>query len=131
MRSGSDLLSTGIRRPGQSRGIPVETLCFSANLLAGVRRQDLQPGDLVEVRTRNSRYVVRVLGDGSFLVSGGWFRKIGLAGSAMAINGCTWGGRAIKTDWIAAPGLFLEFANGVRTTRIQEVHWRRASAPPA
>ena len=29
------------------------------------------------------------------------------------------GGRAIHTGLVAAPGLFLEFTNGVRTTRIQ------------
>ena len=39
----------------------------------------------------------------------------------VGINGCTWGGSVIHSDILAAPGLFLEFANGVTTTRIRSV----------
>jgi hypothetical protein len=41
------------------------------------------------------------------------------------ILGCTWGGRAILTDMLAAPGMFIEFDNGVQTTRIQHVRLLR------
>ncbi len=33
------------------------------------------------------------------------------------------GGHALFTDHIAAPGLFMEFADGLRTTRIRTVRW--------
>ena len=37
------------------------------------------------------------------------------------INGCTWGGSAIKIDIVAAAGLCLEFGNKVRTSPIQKI----------
>jgi hypothetical protein len=43
----------------------------------------------------------------------------------MTINGCTWGGRAIHSELVAARGLFLEFGNQVITTRIQKVQLLR------
>jgi hypothetical protein len=39
----------------------------------------------------------------------------------VTINGCTWGGSAIKHDILVARGLFLEFGNRVLTTRVQNV----------
>ena len=45
----------------------------------------------------------------------------GLSPFKTTINGCTWGGRAIKVDVVAACGLHLEFANQLMTTRIQKV----------
>jgi hypothetical protein len=44
----------------------------------------------------------------------------------MAINGCTWGGSAIKQDILAARGLYLEFGNTVLTSRIQQIRVIRA-----
>jgi hypothetical protein len=99
----------------------VLALARVATRLPGVRKGQLQPGDTVVVRTRNSFYAIGALPNGEYAVSGGWFAENGGAPIAVAINGCTWGGRAILTDMIAAPGLFLEFGNGVRTTRIQAV----------
>ncbi|MCU0256866.1 MAG: hypothetical protein MUF60_08975 [Vicinamibacterales bacterium] len=96
-------------------------LAAAASFLRGVQRDQLRPGDTVVVETRNSLYAVAALGTGEFAVSGGWFEANQADGSNIAINGCTWGGRAILTDVIAAPGLFLEFGNGVRTTRIRAV----------
>ena len=120
-----DSTTSGIRT-GSLPAIPFDKLCASARHIEGISRSDLSPGDRIEVQTRNSLYVIRVLGNGSFLVAGGWFRKSGLTASATGISGCTWGGRAIKTDWIAAAGLFIEFDNGVRTTRVQGVRWFRS-----
>ena len=59
-------------------------------------------------------------------VSGGWFDQRGLSPATTTINGCTWGGSAIKTDLLAGPGLFLEFGNTVVTSRIRIVHVIRA-----
>jgi hypothetical protein len=86
-----------------------------------VRKGDLGWGDSVLVVTRNSTYRISPAGDGTFWISGGWFDHRELSPVRMSINGCTGGGTAIKHDILAAPGLFLEFGNGVLTTRIQEV----------
>jgi len=86
-----------------------------------VRKHDLEWGDSVLVVTRNSTYTIASAGDGTFWISGGWFDHRDLSPVRMSINGCTGGGTAIKHDILAAPGLFLEFGNGVLTTRIQEV----------
>lgn len=86
-----------------------------------VWKRDLHCGDRVLVRTRNSVYSIYVLGEDQYLVSGGWFDRHGVSPKTTGINGCTWGGSAIKHDIVAARGLFLEFGNQVVTTRIQDV----------
>ena len=85
-----------------------------------VRKEDLQFGDLVVITTLNSVYSVYVLGNGSYLVSGGWFDRKGLSPVNTTITGCTFGGRIIKLDIVAACGLRLEFGNRVVTTPIQK-----------
>jgi len=84
----------------------------------GVRRTDLALGDQLIVTTKNSIYSIYVLEEGLYSVSGGWFDRRGMSPSQVTINGCTWGGRAIKPDIVAACGLHLEFGNQVVTTRI-------------
>ena len=91
-----------------------------------VRKGELAPGDHVVVRTRNSVYKLWARADGTFIVTGGWFDKMHDRPVRLGINGCTYGGRAIRHDVVAAPGLFLEFANNVCTTRIQRVEVFRA-----
>ncbi len=85
-----------------------------------VCKADLELGDQILVTTRNSTYSIYVLQDDLYSVSGGWFDRQGLSPSKVAINGCTWGGRAIKWDIVAACGLHLEFGNQVVTSRIME-----------
>ena len=85
--------------------------------VGGTGRRD--PGDRVIVSTKNSVYCLDAVGDDQFVVSGGWFEKHDCS-RLVTVNGCTFGGRAIKSDVVAAPGLFLEFENRVTTTRIQE-----------
>ena len=84
--------------------------------LRAVRKLDLRIGDGVSVQTRNSTYSIRVLGDDLYSVSGGWFDRKGVSPMKTTITGCTWGGRAIKEDLLAARGLYLEFGNQVVTT---------------
>jgi hypothetical protein len=86
-----------------------------------VRKGDLAAGDRVIVRTKNSVYSLRACGDGTFTVSGGWFDAQRVSPTTLGVNGCTYGGRAIRYDIVAAPGLFLEFENNVCTTRIRRV----------
>lgn len=94
----------------------------------GVWARDVRAGDWVVVRTRNSVYSLASLGDGRFSVAGGWFAAKCAEATPVRVNGCTWGGSAILTGMVAAPGMFLEFDNGVRTTRVREVSVLRGAA---
>jgi hypothetical protein len=94
--------------------------------LEEIRKDDLSMGDRVLVMTRNSLYTIWVLGDGRYWVWGGWFDRQGISPQRVAINGCTWGGTAIKHDIVAARGLRLEFGNTVLTTRIERIRVIRA-----
>ena len=127
---------SGIRLPTKSSGQEPESrprilteLVRHAEQMGGVHREDLQCGDRLIVRTRNSCYIIYSLGDGRFRVSGGWFDRSGASPVTTTINGCTFGGSAIKTDLIAGRGLFLEFGNHVLTTRILQVQVVRAEDP--
>jgi hypothetical protein len=109
------------RRPAPLEAIPIDDLAAAAGIVGGVRRRDLDPGDRIVVSTKNSVYSLIARADGSFDVSGGWFEREGSGSAVVEILGCTAGGHALLTDHIAAPGLFLEFADGLRTTRIRIV----------
>jgi hypothetical protein len=99
-----------------------------ANSIDQVQKKDLLIGDRVLVTTRNSVYRIWVLGDGFYWVWGGWFDRQRIAPQRVGINGCTWGGSAIKQDILAACGLRLEFRNTVRTTRIRQIQVIPAAA---
>lgn len=86
-----------------------------------VRRRDLQCGDWLVVRTRNSVYTLLALEHDRFAVSGGWFDQQKVSPSRTTVTGCTWGGSAINQDIVASPGLCLEFGNRVMTSRIRRV----------
>ena len=77
--------------------------------------------------TLNSTYSIRVLEDGFYSVSGGWFDREGLSPFRTTITGCSWGGSAIKLDIVAACGLHLEFGNRVVTSPIRKVYVMRFS----
>ncbi len=109
----------------------LEALVEQPRSVAEVRKRDIHCGDLVLVTTRNSLYTIWVLGEGLYWIWGGWFDQQGMSPYRVRINGCTWGGSAIKHDIIAAPGLRLEFGNQVLTTRIRQVRVIRAQAQPA
>ena len=112
---------------GSSIGVrTLRALVKHADQFESVQKRDLFAGDWVLVTTKNSVYSIFVLGDGRYSVSGGWFDREGVSPQTTTINGCTWGGSAIKEDIVAACGLFLEFGNRVMTTRIQEFRVIRA-----
>ena len=102
-------------------GWPLGELARGVDHLRLVHKRDLQRGDWLVVTTRNSVYSLLALGDGSYSVAGGWFERHQRSPQRVGINGCTFGGQALKCDVLAGPGLFLEFANHVTTTRIQKV----------
>jgi hypothetical protein len=118
---------------GELTSVPhtLETIVEQARSLEEVRKRDLHWGDRVLITTRNSLYTIWVLGDGLYWVWGGWFDRQGESPQRVRINGCTWGGSAIKQDIIAARGLRLEFGNRVLTTRIRQVCVIRAQAQQA
>ena len=107
------------REPVQA--VSIESLAAVAEHVEGVRRRDLASGERVIVFTKNSVYSLTARDDDSFDVSGGWFQRKGLGQTTVEVAGCTAGGHALFTDHIAAPGLFLEFASTLRTTRIRAV----------
>jgi hypothetical protein len=121
--------TSGIHRRGRPpRALPIDGLAELAVRVGGVRRKDLAPGDRVIVSTKNSIYSLTAQDDGSYLVSGGWYEREGRGPTRIRVAGCTAGGRALFTEHIAAPGLFMEFEDGLRTTRIRRV--RRIAANP-
>lgn len=114
--------SSGIFRPDRRRrAVDLDGLAEAAGRFQGVLRSDLDPGDRVVISTKNSVYSLTALADGSFEVRGGWFEREGDGVARVEVRGCTAGGHAIFTDHIAACGLFMEFADGLRTTRIRSV----------
>ena len=115
-------------RTGPVKAIPIDDLAEAAGIVGGVKRRDLDPGDRVIVSTRNSVYSLTARADGSFDVSGGWFEREWSRSVVAEIQGCTAGGHALFTEHIAAPGLFMEFADGLRTTRIRTVRRIRRDA---
>ena len=86
-----------------------------------VRKDQLKFGDHIILKTHNSTYTIIVDRGGKYLVSGGWFDRNNMSPMRVSINGCTWGSSVIKTDIIAACGLFLEFSNKLITSRIKEI----------
>jgi hypothetical protein len=102
-----------------------------ARSLEEVRKKDLHAGDRVLVTTRNSLYTIWVLDESVYWVSGGWFDRQCMSPQRTGINGCTWGGSAIKQDILAARGLQLEFGNSVLTTRIRQVRVILAEVQPS
>jgi hypothetical protein len=99
----------------------LSSLVKSAARLKEVSKADLNLGDCVQVTTRNSTYLIQVLEEGLYLISGGWVDRQGESPMRTTIAGCTWGGSAIKGDIVAACGLHLEFGKRVVTSRIQKV----------
>ena len=126
-------MDTTIGGSRHDSGIPARTLSAivdHSQQIEPVRKKDLSNGDWIVVKTRNSTYSICAVGPELYTVSGGWFDRQSSAPFTVAVNGCTWGGSAIKSDILAAPGLFLEFANRVRTTRIQQVDVYRGEGDP-
>jgi hypothetical protein len=104
-------------------GYDLKNLADTTDKLLQVYKQNLEPGDQIYLKTLNSVYIIKVVNVGEYIVSGGWFDKQKLSPHKINIRGCTWGGTAIKTDIIAAPGLCLEFSNNLITSKIHKVYY--------
>jgi hypothetical protein len=113
-----------MKRFGQS----LDKIVDKATQLKQVRKKELRFGDLLLIATQNSVYSIRVLDNGFYLVSGGWFDRKALSPYRTTITGCTWGGSVIKLEIVAACGLCLEFGNRVVTTPIRQLCVIRSGA---
>ena len=111
---------TLVPSPGESART-LDRIVETAEQIHGVRVEDVQVGDWIVVKTRNSAYSIAATGDGVYRVSGGWFAANQEEDRDVRICGCTWGGAVIHTRLVAAIGMYLEFDNGVRTTRIRDI----------
>ena len=109
--------------------LPIALLVSAADDMRAVRRRDLAVGDRLIVSTRNSIYSLTLAADGRFVVEGGIFSREGGGARTLGVNGCTAGGHALFTGIVGAPGLFLEYSDGTRTTRIRTVRHRRSHDP--
>lgn len=103
-------------------GYSLEKIIENSSNLEQVHKSDLRTGDTVIISTNNSNYSIKVLDNGYYHVSGGWFDKKGVSPKILTIPGCTWGGKIIKKDIIAACGMCLEFGNHIVTTPIRKVY---------
>lgn len=109
----------------------LDAISHQSRTIQGVWADDVQAGDWVVVRTRNSVYSLAALGGGRFQATGGWFAAQDAESTPVCVNGCTWGGHAILTRMVAAPGMCIEFDNGVRTTRVRDVRLLRGRSTAA
>lgn len=109
------------RREARPVAVPIERLAGIGSSVQGVRRRDLVRGERIVISTRNSIYALSVRDDGTFEVSGGWFEREGESPTITAIAGCSAGGHALFTELVAAPGFFIEFGDGIRTTRVRTI----------
>ncbi len=103
-------------------GYSLDLIVAHSQQLKQVRKADLRFGDWLIAVTLNSVYSIRVIENGFYLVSGGWFDREGLSPMKTTIAGCTWGGSIIKVDIAAAWGLCLEFGNRVVTSTIRKIY---------
>jgi len=102
-------------------GVSLEAITQLSDHLKEVPKRTLRPGDWVFAKTVNSIYRIRVLDDGYYEVSGGWFERRGIPATKLRIHGCTWGSRVIKSDIVAACGMSIEFSNRLITSMIETV----------
>jgi hypothetical protein len=114
----------GMNPEGEVRSL--DKLTQHARVVEGVWAKEVEAGDWVIVTTENSVYSMLAGGDGTYYIAGGWFTSDTGESTRMKITGCTWGGTAICTSIVAARGMFIEFANGVRTSRIRDARLLRA-----
>ena len=114
---------------GEGEVRTLDRLTQHARVVEGVWVKELEPGDWVIVTTENSVYSMLAVGDGSYYVAGGWFGAVAEAGDStrVRVTGCTWGGTAICTSLVAARGMYIEFGNGVRTSRVRDARLIRSS----
>jgi len=110
------------------RGYSLHAVIAAAERIPNIRRVDMNTGDRLLVKTKNSVYTIIVGHAGQCTVSGGWFDRRGKSPMRTTVAGCTWGGSIIKVDLIAAIGLCIEFGNRLITTEARRIFIIRREA---
>ena len=93
--------------------------------IQAVERQHLRPGDEFTMITKSSLYHVRVLKEDSFVVSGGWFDENRESPQRTGILGCSMDAKTINEDVVCAYGLHVHFENGVVTSPVRKIEFKR------
>jgi len=109
---------------------PIDRIVAAAASAKGLRLADLAPSDVLEVRTRNTRYLISTIAlqDSRVVVTGG--KYFPMPREAQFV-GATLGGSTVKLGWIGC-GFCLELLqNGERitTTRVREVRVITGAGP--
>jgi hypothetical protein len=98
----------------------------------GLWVQELNPGELLSMTTRNRSYWLTYLGDGKGLLSG--HPEYCQAPTPVRIEGSTWGGSAIETNFLGE-GMHIEFVmpdgQTMTTSTVFEIKRERILAPLA
>ena len=100
---------------------PLDRFAAAAAATEGLRLADLAPSDVLEVRTRNTRYLISTIAlrEARVVVTGGKFFPLPREAKLV---GATLGGSTVKLGWIGC-GFCLELLqDGQRivTTRVRE-----------
>ena len=108
---------TDVLQPGGM----LETFAVDTSGTAGVAVESLEPGTILEVMTKNTRYRLTMIdNEGNALITGG---SLFPRPTEVRIEGATAGGAALKIGWIGV-GLRLELSIGGRiitTSPVQSV----------
>ena len=80
----------------------------------GIELNKLAVGTVIEAKTMNSLYRIRVLGGNRFEAKGGAYFP---EPTEVSIPGSTWGGSMLKMNWVGV-GMCIEF-NPCTTTAVQ------------
>jgi hypothetical protein len=103
-------------------GQPIDRIASAAASATGIRLADLAPSDVLEIRTRNTRYLISAISlrESRVVVTGGTFFPLP---REARLVGATLGGSAVKLGWIGC-GFCLELlqdGHRITTTRVREV----------
>ena len=119
--------------PGPERLIsqPIDRIAAAAASAKGLRLADLAPADVLEVRTRNTRYLISTIAlhESRIVVTGGKFFP--LPREAQLV-GATLGGSTVKLGWIGC-GFCLELLHDgerIVTTRVREIRVHAGAGSP-
>ena len=102
-------------------GADLHHIVEASHVYPRVQKDEVRAGDWVIICTVKSEYHLRVLEDGLFEASGGWFDKKGKSCMRIGVAGATWGGSAIMPKVLAACGMRVEFRNRLITSPVRRI----------
>ena len=72
-----------------------------------IHKNSLKVGDTIILKTNNSAYLIKVLGEEQYTVAGGWFDKNNLSPATLTINGCSGVAVLLKMTSLLRAGFIL------------------------